>query len=121
MSELKFSSDSKWREFQGKQYLNCDDYTDEEMEVVANWHDAPKEKRVAFCDKYGFNSPPGLFYSGSTIRTVYVHVRLADVKRTLQWREVKAESLSNAIKVAEQMPDVEICLEASFVPGGVPT
>ena len=51
----------------------------------------------------------------------YVHVRLADVDRTLEWREVEAESLSEAIKVAEQMEDVEVCLEASVVPGGVVT
>lgn len=53
--------------------------------------------------------------------TVYVRVRLADVDRTLEWREVKAETLSEAIKIAEQMEDVEVCLEASVVPGGVVT
>jgi hypothetical protein len=89
--KLKFSNDSKWREFQGKQYLNCDDYTDEEMEVVANWDSATKEQRVAFCDKYGFNSSPGMY------------------------------TRSPIIKVAEQMTDVEVCLEASFIPGGVVT
>lgn len=51
----------------------------------------------------------------------YVHVRLADVERSLVWREVQANSLDAAIKVAEQMEDVEVCLEASVVPGGVVT
>jgi hypothetical protein len=58
--------------------------------------------------------------------TIYVRVRLADIDRTLEWREVEVEamdaaSLDAAIKVAEQMPDVEVCLEASFFPGGVVT
>lgn len=53
-----------------------------------------------------------------SIKTVYVRVRLADTERTLEWREVEAETLDAAIKVAEQMPDVEVCLEASFTPGG---
>lgn len=53
--------------------------------------------------------------------TIYVNVRLNDENRTRDWRTVEAESLSDAIKVVEQMPDVEVCLEASFVPGGVPT
>ncbi len=50
---------------------------------------------------------------------IYVHVRLADIERTLEWRQVEAETLSEAIKVAEKMPDVEVCFEASLVPGGV--
>lgn len=54
-------------------------------------------------------------------RKCYVRVRLADVNRTLEWRAIVAHSLEEAIKVAEQMPDVEVCLEASFVPGGVVT
>lgn len=53
--------------------------------------------------------------------TIYVHVRLADVDRTVEWREVEAETLSAAIKVAEQMEDVEVCFEASIIPGGVAT
>lgn len=53
--------------------------------------------------------------------TIHVRVRLADVDRTLEWREVEAETLEAAVKVAEQMPDVEVCLEASIVPGGVVT
>lgn len=51
----------------------------------------------------------------------YVRVRLADVDRTLEWREVKSATLHEAIKVAEKMPDVEMCLEASLTPGGVVT
>jgi len=52
---------------------------------------------------------------------VYVRVRLADTDRTLEWREVEAETLSEGIKLVEQMPDVEVCLEASFIPEGVVT
>ena len=51
----------------------------------------------------------------------YVNVRLADVERTREWREVEAETLSDAIKVAEAMPDVEVCVEASITHGGVVT
>lgn len=51
----------------------------------------------------------------------YVRVQLADVDRTLEWREVQAETPDAAIKVAEQMEDVEVALEASVVPGGVVT
>ena len=53
--------------------------------------------------------------------SVYVRVRLAYAERTLEWREVKAETLSAGIKLVEQMEDVEVCLEASFIPGGVVT
>ena len=53
--------------------------------------------------------------------TVYVRVRLADTERALEWREVEAENLHAAIKVAERMPDVEVCLEASVTNGGVVT
>lgn len=56
-----------------------------------------------------------------TTRKLYVRVRLANAERTLQWREVEAESLDAAIKVAEQMEDVEVCLEASEIPGGMAT
>lgn len=52
---------------------------------------------------------------------VYVRVRLADVDRTIEWRDVDAETLIEGIKIAEQMEDVEVCLEASFIPGGVVT
>lgn len=51
----------------------------------------------------------------------YVRVRLADVDRTLEWRTVEADTLDEAIKVAEAMEDVEVCLEASSIPGGVVT
>lgn len=51
----------------------------------------------------------------------YVHVRLANAERTREWRKVQAETLDAAIKVAEQMEDVEVCLEASITPGGVET
>jgi len=55
------------------------------------------------------------------LKVIYVHVRLADEERTKTWRSFKAETLESAVKIAEQMPDVEVCLEASFVPGGVET
>lgn len=55
------------------------------------------------------------------LRVVYVHVRLSDADRTRTWRSFKAETLESAVKIAEQMPDVEVCLEASFIPGGVET
>ena len=51
----------------------------------------------------------------------YVNARLADVDRTLEWREVEAESLEQAIKLVEQQEDVEVVLEASWIPGGVVT
>ncbi len=51
----------------------------------------------------------------------YVRVRLNDVDRTVEWREVEAEDLEQGVKVVEQMEDVEVCLEASVVPGGVVT
>jgi hypothetical protein len=51
----------------------------------------------------------------------YVSVRLADAERTREWREVEADTLDAAIKIAEQMPDVEVCTEASIYPGGVLT
>lgn len=52
---------------------------------------------------------------------VYVRVRLSDEERTIEWREAEAETLSEGIKIVEEMPDVEVCLEASFIPGGVLT
>lgn len=51
----------------------------------------------------------------------YVRARLADVDRTLEWREVEAEDLQDAIKIVEQQDDVEVVLEASVTPGGVVT
>ena len=38
-----------------------------------------------------------------------------------EWRQVEAPTLREAISVAERMPDVQVCVEASLVPGGVPT
>jgi len=70
-------------------------------------------------DGYGFNSTPG--YTRRPITKFYVHVRLADVDRTLEWREVAARDLDEAINVAHRMLDVEVCLEASVFPGGVVT
>lgn len=52
---------------------------------------------------------------------IHVRVRLNDTERTLQWRQVEAETLSDAVKIAEQMPDVDVCLEASEIPGGAVT
>lgn len=57
----------------------------------------------------------------SDARTAYVRVRLADIDRTLEWREVKAESLQQAVKIVEQQDDVEVVLESSWIPGGVVT
>jgi hypothetical protein len=51
----------------------------------------------------------------------YVRARLADVDRSLVWREVDAEDLVQAIKIVEQHGDVEVALEASWTPGGVVT
>lgn len=51
----------------------------------------------------------------------YVRARLADVDRTLEWREVEADSLEQAVKIVEQQDDVEVALEASWTPGGVVT
>jgi hypothetical protein len=52
---------------------------------------------------------------------IHVRVRLADTDHTLEWREIEAGDLHKAIEVAEQMPDVEVALEASYLPGGVAT
>jgi hypothetical protein len=55
----------------------------------------------------------------------YVRARLADVDRTIVWREVDAEDLVQAIKIVEQQGDVEVVLEASWkaawTPGSVVT
>jgi len=53
--------ESKWRTFQGKDYLNCDDYTEEEMAVIADWENAPKEKRDAMIKKCGWEATGLLF------------------------------------------------------------
>lgn len=52
---------------------------------------------------------------------VYVRVRLSDEDRTIQWRGIEAESLTEGVKAAERMGDVEVVLEASLTPGGVET
>jgi hypothetical protein len=51
----------------------------------------------------------------------YVRARLADIDRSLVWREVEAEDLGDAMKIVEQQDDVEVVLEASTEPGGVAT
>ena len=51
----------------------------------------------------------------------YVRARLADSDRSLEWREVEADTLEQAIKIVEQQDDVEVVLEASWTPGGVVT
>lgn len=56
---------------------------------------------------------------------VHVNVRLKqdDPKSPWrhEWRQVEAPTLGAAMDVAKRMPDVVLCLEASFVPGGVVT
>ena len=51
----------------------------------------------------------------------YVMARLADVDRSVEWREVEADDLMQAVKIVEQQDDVEVVLEASWTPGGVVT
>ena len=51
----------------------------------------------------------------------YVLARLADVDRSVEWREVEADDLMQAVKIVEQQDDVEVVLEASWTPGGVVT
>lgn len=53
------------------------------------------------------------------MRNVSVYVRLEG--RKAEWRTVQADSLLDAIEIAEAMPDVIGVLEASWVPGGVVT
>lgn len=53
-------------------------------------------------------------------RTIHVNVRLKGPWRT-EWRSVTARDLTEASKLAEQMPDVQQVYEVSFVPGGVIT
>lgn len=38
-----------------------------------------------------------------------------------EWRQVEAPTLREAMAVAERMPDVARCVEASTVPGGAVT
>lgn len=124
---------SESRKFNGKEYWNCDHYTEEEMVCVDDWESATKEQQDAFKAKHGEsfkpiipglydrdNAPTGI-YSGLPFLNLHVRVRLADVDRTLEWRTVKARSIDEAVKFAELMHDVEVCLEASIHPGGVVT
>ena len=133
MTEVLKIPVSPGREFNGKKYWNCDHYTEEEMVCVDDWESATKEQQDAFQAKYSERYKtitPGLFtrdsastgiYSGLPVLNLHVRVRLADENRTLEWRTVKARSLDEAVKVAEAMEDVEVCLEASLNPGGVVT
>ena len=45
----------------------------------------------------------------------------SDFDSSLEWREVEADDLEQAIKIVEQQDDVEVVLEASLFPGGVVT
>lgn len=51
----------------------------------------------------------------------YVKARIADIDRSIEWREVEADDLMQAVKIVEQQEDVEVVLEASWTPGGVVT
>lgn len=55
--------------------------------------------------------------------TVYVNVRLKSDERATtwrqEWRQVDAPTLREAVAIAQKMPDVAMCLEASFIPGVV--
>jgi hypothetical protein len=55
------------------------------------------------------------------LRRVHVNVRLKGIPWRTEWRQVQARDLSHAVKLAEEMPDVQQCYEASLVPGGVVT
>lgn len=57
---------------------------------------------------------------------VHVYVELNEVMGQTdgpryEWRQVQAESISEAMELAKQMPDVVAVLEGSVIPGGVPT
>lgn len=52
--------------------------------------------------------------------TCHVNVKLKKDGR-YEWRQVEAPTLREAMAVAERMPDVAMCVEASTVPGGVAT
>ena len=56
---------------------------------------------------------------------IYVCVRLKNMDSKAQlrheWRRIEASTLTKAKEVAQLMPDVDICLEASTVAGGVVT
>jgi hypothetical protein len=46
---------------------------------------------------------------------------LADVDRTLFWRELAAEDIEHGVMIVEKQGFVEVVLEASWTPGGVVT
>jgi hypothetical protein len=58
-------------------------------------------------------------------RLAHVNVRLKEDRPdgdwAIEWRQVRACSLSHAIELAQAMPDVGWCYEASWIPGGVET
>lgn len=118
---------SRFRKFRGVEYLHCDEFTEEEMAVIVDWDSATHEQKHEICVKYGWGGfycqqvPERPQIGHGLLFKCHVHVRLADVDRTIEWRAVIAHSLEQAVKFAERMPDVEVCLEASFVPGGVVT
>ena len=39
------------RKFKDVEYVNCDSYTEQEMEVIADWPNATKEQKQAIRDK----------------------------------------------------------------------
>lgn len=69
--------------------------------------------------------------AAGTSMKCHVNVRLKNDDPKAQWRhewrQVEVEqvqgmaALNAAIEAAEKMPDVAICLEASFIPGGAVT
>lgn len=58
-------------------------------------------------------------------KTFHVNVRLKNddpkAEWRHEWRQVEAPTLREAMAVAERIPDVAMCVEASVVPGGVAT
>lgn len=50
-----------------------------------------------------------------------VHVYVQCHSGTYEWRQVKAQNLSQAVTLVESQVDVRRCLEASWIPGGVAT
>ena len=108
------------------EYVADDEFTDEEAKVVFSWESSTNEQKYAICEKYGWGTNGGIYVSHvperpPVIFRFYVRTRLADEERTVEWRPVLAHDIEEAIKVAEKMPDVEVCLEASIIPGGVVT
>ena len=48
------------REFQDNEYANCDDYTDAEMAIIANWTSATDSQKQTICEKNNWHDT-GLF------------------------------------------------------------